>query len=157
SSNDAIQTVSVDNLGNFYIAGYTSSSNNIASTGSFKASFSYAVDTLDGFFAKFDSTGNRLWGSYFGGVSNEKIIGSTVDFSGNLLLTGFTTGVDNIATTGAFQTTSGSPYAEDAFLEKFSPSGSRIWGTYFGSTGGEYGMSLCTDTANNIYLVGMQD
>src|SRR5690606_7648 len=72
------------------------------------------------------------WATYFGASASGSTIGS--DHAGNIYISGITTGLSNIATTGAYQETIASG-ERDAFLAKFDTSGQLQWATYYG--GGE--------------------
>jgi hypothetical protein len=100
----------------------------------------------------------RYWGTYYGGAGNEKGKGTIGDKSGNVYLVGETTSLAStvIATSGAYQTTSTAYYdgVPDIFIAKFTPSGTRIWGTYFGGNNGEYAEGIAIDSSANIYITG---
>lgn len=93
------------------------------------------------------------WATYYGGAWSESAAGVKCDNSGNVLMAGSTTSANNIATSGAFQSTLASPSA-DAYLVKFNAAGIRQWGTYYGDVGSESFMRLCFDAAGNIYASG---
>ena len=146
---DYFSGLSTDASGNVVVSGYTSSVNNIASTGAYQTTFSGYIDA---FIAKFNSAGVRQWSSYYGGVNYEDVYGMKVDASGNIYLTGATQSYTSIATTGAFKTTmSGN---SDAFLAKFSPTGSLVWGTYYGGSADDNGRAVAFDMLGNVLLVG---
>ena len=91
--------------------------------------------TSDGFIASFDENGNLIWHSYFGGENTDRI-DSVTHHGNNLYLYGTTKSYNNIATTGAFQETiamdgTTEDYTNN-FVAKFSNTGQRIWGTYYG-------------------------
>jgi len=67
-------------------------------------------------------------------------------------MTGFTTSTDSIATPDAYRTTYND--SDDAFIAKFSKSGSLIWATYFGGNGQNDAQSITCDSAENIYISG---
>jgi len=100
----------------------------------------------------------RLWGTYYGGNLDEKFLNSVVDASGNIYVSGQTDSQNNIATAGAHQTINGggpSDWSDDAILVKFNSAGTRLWSTYYGGTGGEYGQDCAVDpTGNSIAMVG---
>ena len=73
---------------------------------------------------------------------------------GNILLSGSTTSSFGIATSGAFQTSNSGGSGGDAYIAKFTSSGSRLWATYFGGIGGEGVKGIATDANNNVYLTG---
>ncbi len=101
---------------------------------------------------KFSPTGQRLWGTYYGGTGSD--IGSccAVDTAGNVYLSGQTFSATGIAYAG--HDTVVGPSSE-AFLVKFDPDGSRLWGTYYaGAQGGGYGHACATDASGAVYLSG---
>jgi len=136
-----------------YLAGTTKSSNGIATSSSFQE---LNGGSYDAFLACFDSTGQRVWSTYYGGsgVDGSSVlnIGVTCDYSHNVLLTGDCSSNSNIATTGSYQSSMNGP--NDAFLVKFDSSGQRLWGTYFGGNTNDYGKKIICDSADNIYLTG---
>lgn len=149
--------VATDTAGNVFLAGFTNSSGGIAS-GGFQNS--YGGGSYDSFLVKFDSAGNRIWATYYGGAGDEGYDGNSVctDHSGNIYLTGWTSSTTGIAS-GGFQNTPGG--AKDAFLAKFNTSGNRVWATYYGGTGDEggisnilFGKNVATDFSGNVYLSG---
>ncbi len=108
--------------GSVYVAGNTTSVNNIASPGAYSTSGQGVSNNI--FLARFNSSGQRLWGTYFGIGGAPSIAVSNND--GSVYLTGTTTtGIS--ATPGAWQT-SFSP----TFLAKFNLNGQYLWGTYYG-------------------------
>ena len=117
---------------NLIMTGETSSSNNITTAGAYKTTLS--LDGQDAFVVKFDSNGNRLWGTYYGGdgADGDHPQGITTDNNGNIILAGGTTSANGIATVGSYQPIYGGNY--DGFMVKFYSAGGRLWGSYFGGT-----------------------
>src|SRR5690606_12326877 len=72
-NSDLASSIACDSMGNVYVAGVTASSAAIATPGSHQATFSGGVAIGDAFIVKFDSSGNRQWGTYFGGSKDENI------------------------------------------------------------------------------------
>lgn len=100
----------------------------------------------------------RLWGTYYGGpfVQNGSESGqsSSNDAFGNVYLSGKTvTSGTIIATSGTHQTTLAG--SDDAFLAKFDENGLRLWGTFYGGTDTETGISCAAEGAGNVYLTGL--
>jgi gliding motility-associated-like protein len=147
-----------DASGNVYLGGSTTSTVNIASTNSHQTTFGGGYS--DAFLVKFNPLGQRLWSSYYGGIDGEEGLGCTVEGSGNIYLTGFTSTNTStiIATPGSHQ--SAFTGEQSAFLAKFNSTGQRQWGTYYGGDNGglfgDYtsGDGCATDAAGNVYLVG---
>ena len=140
-------STAVDSENNVYLAGWTRSTSSIASLG-FQNSFG---GDIDAFLVKFDSAGNRLWATYYGGNDVDYGYSCTVDKSDNIYLAGHTGSNSGISFNGHQNSIGGSL---DAFLVKFNKDGNRIWGTYYGGSRGENGKSCVTDINNNVYLVG---
>jgi gliding motility-associated-like protein len=139
-----------DSIGNAYIYGYTTSTSGIATAGAHQTSRSGPQDI---FMAKFNKSGQRLWGTYYGGTGLEVIYRADVYLRGFLVITGYTSSVNGISTSGVWQTSNAG--GEDCFIAKFNTqAGKRIWGSYFGSTGDDriLGTSLVD---YSIYAVGV--
>jgi len=150
--NDFAFGITIDPSGNIFITGTTSSHNNMATAGAFQTNFvSENANGTDAFVAKFSSSGKRIWSTYFGGGS-ENATSVAADNNGNVVITGSTASTSGIASIGAFQTKLAG--SADAFIAKFSGSGSRIWSTYFGGNFGDDGNGIATDNKGNIYITG---
>jgi gliding motility-associated-like protein len=111
--NDDGRSCGVDGSGNVYLAGGTTSTNNIAS-GGHQNTFGGGWDA---FLVKFNSAGVRQWATYYGGTVNDDGRSCAVDGSGNLYLAGQTFSSNNIASGGHQNTINGS---WDAYLVKFN-------------------------------------
>lgn len=150
-----------DSHGNSYITGNISGpASNYASVGAHQTTYNNSSPYgTDGIIAKFDSNGQRVWGTYYGGIENDKIKGLVVDKNDNIIITGETYSSTNISTAGSFKPNK-SPHPNstaenaDAFLVKFNSAGLRIWGTYFGGIEDDSAYDIDVDSNNNIYIVG---
>ena len=58
-----------------------------------------------------------------------------------------------LSTTGAHQLSSGGG-GNDAFLGKFSSTGVRQWGTFYGGASIDYGYACAVDATGKVYLTG---
>ncbi|MDI6051012.1 T9SS type B sorting domain-containing protein [Flavobacterium sp. XS2P24] len=134
-----------DKNNNVYFSGYTSSTTNIATSGSFPVPYYYA----NGFIAKFDSNGTRIWGVYYSTTPST----IKVDSNENLYFTGKTWGETNVSTLGSHQPLHAD--YDDAYLVKLNSSGIREWGTYYGGISSDKGNDISFDNDNNVYLVGV--
>ena len=142
--------VATDNKGNIYITGWTYSTSGIATSGVYQTSNSGATDV---YLAKFSNTGRRLWSTYFGGYDYDYGYGVSTDNKGNIFVIGYTQGKSGIASSSAYQNNYGGGYS-DAFLAKFSNTGSRLWSTYFGGGNTDYCYGISTDSTGNIFMTG---
>ena len=144
-----------DASGNIYIVGLTNSTSGIATAGAHQTVMSGSGDA---FLVKFNSSGVKQWGTYFGGSYTlasgmETGLSCATDALGNVYMTGHTPSTSDIATAGAHQTIYGGS-STDAFLVKFNSSGVIQWGTYYGGAGVDIGYSCATDATGNVYLAG---
>jgi gliding motility-associated-like protein len=147
--------LTTDSLGNAYVSGSTTSmSPSYATSGAHQTTVNsiYVNSITNGIIFKFDSNGNRLWGTYYTGTQAVYICGIKIDSQNNVLVTGYTWSETHISTLGSFQPNlKGS---SDAFLVKFNSNGVRQWGTYFGGKDIDYASDLDIDSNDNIYIVG---
>lgn len=155
ASHDYLSACTVDASGNVFASGETASNDGttIASANAHQSSFGGGSDA---FLVKFDSSGVRQWATYYGDNGFESGVRCAADKTGNIYLAGYTSQstatVSVISTSGAHQPTFSG--GVDAFLVKFSASGTRIWGTYYGGSGSEFLGDCATDASGNVYLSG---
>lgn len=146
---------STDASGNIYLGGQTNTDTSatiIATSGSHQSTNG---GSFEAFLVKFDGSGVRQWGTYYGGAGFDYGWSCSTDTAGNIYLggqTATTTGTV-IATIGAHQPTFGG-FTYDAYLVKFNSAGVRQWGTYYGDFGNDIGLSCNTDATGNVYLNG---
>ncbi|PZF74050.1 DUF7948 domain-containing protein [Taibaiella soli] len=150
--------VTTDASGNIYVTGLTGSTSGLATTGAFQTTLAGGNDI---FLSKINSTGTALlWSTYWGGNGNEFASFVKVDPSGNIAVVGATgTATNNplvtsngLASPGAMNT---SPLGgRDVLIGKFSPSGSRLWSTYYGGANNDMTVSADLDENGNILIVG---
>lgn len=144
-----------DPNGNVYIAGITEPTTGtvLATTGSHQTT--YSGGNQDAFLAKFNSSGTRLWATYYGGNGYDMGFACTADATGNVYLAGETSTSTGtvIATPGSQQSAFGGGNS-DAFLVKFNTNGLRQWGTYYGGSSDDSGYGCTTDGNGNVYLTG---
>lgn len=148
--------IAIDNSNNIYLTGSTLGSILPGITPS--AFQSSNAGMMDAFLVKFNSAGNYLWGTYYGGASHDIGTGIATDASGNIYMAGMTESNTGLASTGGFQNVNAG--APDVFLAKFNSSGNRLWGTYFGGAITDemlIGVSggVVTDTKGDVYLAAV--
>ena len=147
--------VDSDSQGNIYLIGAAYGSEdfeNIVTPGAFQEIHAdLNTSFLDAFVAKFNSVGNRMWGTYYGDHSYDFGNEIKVDSNDDVIICGTTNG-SNLNTYEAFQPNSGG--SSDAFLAKFNTDGKVIWNTYYGGAGADSAESISIDHDNNIFLIG---
>ena len=147
--------VSCDNSGNVFLSGETYSTTNIATPGAHQTTLNTGTGTQhDAFIAKFNSSGVRQWGTYYGGTSWEEGWNSTCDNAGNIIISGWTNSTTGIATTGSHQSTHAGSSTWDGYIAKFSTNGVLTWATYYGGTQQDAVYGVSCDANNNVYMVG---
>lgn len=145
---DQIHGVQFDGSGNFYIAGQTASTADIATPGAFSTVHSGDVD---GFYAKFSPTGQRIYSSYYGGPASDVIYSIAVR-NGLLYLGGTTQSISGIATPGSFKPVLNAGI--NGFIVQFDTNGTnRNWGTYYGGANTRI-FSVATDLSGNVFFGG---
>ena len=140
--------ITSDSLNNVYLLGYSSSAQNIATTGAYQQT----IGTYGGFYlAKLNELGQRQWGTYYHtSYSNPRRI--DVDDQGYLYLSGMTGSGMNLGTPGTHQTAFGGDY-NDVFLAKFTNDGFPVWSTLFGGSGNDIIDNMVVENGE-IYLIG---
>ena len=152
SLNDWITDLALDTAGNIFTAGGTTSNDDIASPGSYLVDAPGTSETNNVFITKFDTSGTRIWATYYGGMNNDSTAGCATDNDGNLYVGGLTESTSGIAS-GGFQNTYGGGYY-DAYLAKFTAEGQLAWGTYYGGPEIDDAWDTKVDNSGNIYLCG---
>lgn len=148
---DYVNGLTMDAAGNLIITGRTESPTLISTGGAFQTALG---GTADAFVAKFSNAGAITFSSYYGGTGVDEGYGVTTDAANNIYVTGQTTSIVNIATTGAYQTSLNG--TNDAFIGRLNNTGTtRAWGTYFGGAGTEQTTAIINRTATgDIAIVG---
>jgi hypothetical protein len=149
-SADYASSVKVDKLGNVYMAGVTNSSNFSTSN----AHQAVIGGKNDAYLVKFNTNGNRLWATLYGG--NKDDYGYDIDFDkeNNVYLSGMASSANGISFNG-YQNSLGGK--SDAFAVKFDQNGVRQWATYYGGVGDESPSFIAIDTFGAVYIGGNTD
>jgi uncharacterized protein (TIGR03437 family) len=97
------------------------------------------------------------YSTFLGGNGNEFARGIGLDGAGNVYIAGGTS-TPNLTTVSALQPNFGGQTANaasgDAFVAKFSPSGTLLYLTYLGGSADDTAMALAVDAAGNAYVTG---
>ena len=94
-------SVTIDNLGGIYMSGRTNLNNNVATEGAYQTNL--AGGESDGYVSKFDVTGQKIWGTYYGG-ENQEMDMICHPYDSSFFLVGITRSSTGITTPGAYQT-----------------------------------------------------
>jgi hypothetical protein len=136
----------------------TDSSGNVYVTGGFRITADFGSGTslnsaggIDGFVAKYDTSGTVEWAESIGGTSSISGYGIATDSSGNVYVTGFYQGTANFGSGTSLNSNAGN---YDVFIAKYNTSGTAQWATRLGATGYDEGRGIATDSAGNVYVTG---
>ena len=161
--------IALDNIGNVYVTGSTSSTDFPTTSGAYDTSFNgYDDDTCgentgDIFISKLNSSLSSLLAStYLGGTSVETGNAIALDSNDNVYVTGFTYSSDFPTTSDAYDMSSNNspPYGlscgyADVFISKLNSSLSSLSAsTYLSSPGSEKGSAIALDSSGNVYVTG---
>jgi hypothetical protein len=149
------RSLALDAIGNIYLYGVTFATNFPTTAGAFQTSL--RGDRGDGFVTKIDPSGSRLlYSTYVGGSDNEDQLGGgiLVDPDGAVYVAGATRSANFPVTPDATQSRLAG--AQDAFLAKLDPTGSRlVFATFLGGTSNEEGRGLARGAGGSIWIAGM--
>jgi hypothetical protein len=147
--------IAIDNLGNSYVCGETSSINYDTTAGTFQTSNAGDDDVV---ITKLNHLGNALiFSTYLGGTGYEGAYGGiALDAFGNIYVAGTTTSSDFPVTTGAYQMQTSIADGVDVFVTKVNPTGTAlIYSTYLGGSEDELCTKMVVDKAGNAYVTGL--
>ena len=156
-----MRSITVDAAMNVYLAGKTYNPYNVATPGAYDTT----LNNADLFLMKYNASGHKVWGTYFGGESDEAISGSEATTSffntltlkpdgSSLFLSGYTFSVTGISSTCSYP-----PPTEGrrGVIANFDTTGQLIMSSYY-----DEGISSLTvaqdDTSSNgysLYLTGL--
>lgn len=141
-SEEAATAVAVDLAGNVFVAGLTGSS----------LAGQPRVAQQDVFVQKYDAAGTLLWTRQFGTIGDDRPHDLAIDPFGDVIVAGIVNGtaLDGGALPG--QANLGGLW--DAFVRKYSASGTVMWTRQFGTTENELVTSVAIDTAGNVVVAG---
>lgn len=139
SGNDEGFNIALDGSGNTYVTGY--------STTTWENPIRAFTANEDAFAAKIDTAGNLIWNTFLGGGSSDQATGIDTDGSGNVYVTGYSSG------------SWGTPIraftvGNDAFAAKMETGGNLVWNTFLGGNGQDYGYGIDVDGSGNVYVTG---
>lgn len=133
-----------DDYGN---ASMTDSSGNVYISGATGGGLDGNINAgdMDMFLVKYNSSGTKQWTKQFGTPMYDFGYDVTIDFSGNVYVSGDTSGgFDGNTNTGGY----------DAVLVKYNSSGTTQWTKQFGTALNDFGTSVVTDSLGNVYVAG---
>lgn len=150
SSQETVGGITSDADANVVVSGYTTSPNFPVSEEAFQPALAAGGDA---FLLKFDSNGQRNWGTYFGGTGYDYGYGITTDTDGDIVIAGYTESADLPTTRDASQPKSAG--MTDAFVARFGGvKGNRLWASYFGGKSTDLAYNVAVDGRGNAWIAG---
>lgn len=146
------ESITLDNLGNAYITGKTTSSDYNVTAGAFQSIYEGNNDV---FVTKLNATGTALlYSTLIGGSDGEEGRSITIDASGNAYIAGYSGSTNYDITPSSFQITFGGGY-RDAFVTKLNATGTALlFSTYIGGSKDDEIRSIAIDAIGNSYVTG---
>ena len=142
-------SIALDNVGNIYMGGSTSSTSGIALEG---LSNTYNGGTYDGFVAKFSPEGVLIWSTYIGGSGEDVINSVAINLNDDIIAIG-TTASTGLASSAPYQNNFGGGLS-DVFIQCMESDGSLRWNSYFGGNGDETAASILFTSDQRICFAG---
>ncbi len=125
NGSDVATGIALDNSGNIYLTGYTNSS---------------GAGGNDVFILKLDTNGSMIWQRTWGGWKSDVGSGITVDFSGDIYVTGTT------ESSGAGES--------DILILKLNSTGSLLWEEEWGGIYADSGQAIALSNTNDVFVTG---
>ena len=141
--------IAVDAAGNAYVTGYTQS-NDFPIVNAYDRTIAKRYD-VDVFVSKLDASGTALvWSTFLGGsTGTDRAVGIAVDSSGNVYVTGQTSGTDFPTSANAWQQATA---AGGGFVAKLSAAGNAL--VYSTFVSGATPSAIRVDAAGNAFVTG---
>ncbi len=151
---DMVGSIDINDDDEIFVTGVTSSSSRFPLTDN---AFQTDLDGIyrDFFFAKFDSSDNLVYSTFFGGSHMDDSFGNSLDSQGNMFISGRTWS-DDFPVKKAFQKLKSQPEDDpDGYIAKFNADGTQSWTSYFGGSGWDTIHFVKADSNNNIIATGI--
>jgi hypothetical protein len=134
SNLDFAEAIATDSSDNVYVTGGTEGSLDGTNAGS-----------RDLLLVKYNSSGSKQWTKQLGTSSYDMANGVATDSSGNVYVTGYTSGgLDGNTSAGE----------DDLFVVKYNSNGTKQWTKQLGTPSNETAWGIATDSSDNVYVTG---
>jgi hypothetical protein len=154
SENDYSQKycLGIDSMNNIIIAGTSSSSDFPIKDGITALTTTVNSVYSDIFLAKWNSDGELLMSSHFGGNGWDDSLGLTIDQDNNIYISGSTDSSDFPTT--ALSTSKKLYEGDDCFISKLSPHGNLLWSSFIGGSKEETACSVTMISNSFLAVIG---
>ena len=153
NNSDRCAAIEIDRNNDIYLIGTSSSPDNIATPGAFKTVL--PTGRVNGFVAKFDGSGARIWGTYYG--SDDSLTDETCEsgsinkMTGAIYLMGNTRSTNYFGSPASFQPVNRG--SDECYIAKLDGSGFPLWSTFYGTPSQDFSETIFYKN-NKIYCGG---
>jgi hypothetical protein len=148
-----INGLGCDLQGNVFLTG-TTKDVTLATTGAYQVTLAGGTSEGDGFLAKFDPLGSRLWTTFLGGPEDEYLERVICNSLGFVYVMGNTFSSSGVATANAYRPTySGGIW--DGIFAKFDNNGGCMWSSYYGDQQNWACYDIAFENATTFYMSGL--
>ncbi|MHA2053550.1 MAG: SBBP repeat-containing protein [Candidatus Hodarchaeales archaeon] len=157
SEKDLIRDGEIDSDGNIIVTGQTLSPD-FPVLNAIQDTFAGGDDDFhtiggDAIISKFDSDGQLIWSTYFGGTDRDSGQSIGLDSMNNIYIVGVTNSADFPITNDSSESSYiGGDY--DLFITKIAPNGTLLYSSYFGTNGYDYSEDSEMDNSGNLVIIG---
>ncbi len=147
---DFVSASCADSQGNVYVVGHTTSTN-LPVPNAYDSTYNGGND---GFLIKLNPQGQVLYGTYFGGTSDDAISSIAIGDNGHWYICGSTYSTLTVTANALDTSLSG---GRDAFVAEFDENGTLAYCTYLGGNNWDYGNVLALETESGsvkVYVAG---
>lgn len=155
-SSDYGYGLAVDSCDNIIITGSYNASANVYDSSDDLVTVLPLSGSVNSFIVKYDTCGGFVWSSIMTSDNTIESIAVTIDKENRIYVTGFYQGNaqfynSDLTTIG---TTLPNSTSEDTFIASYSPDGSAEWAARVSGANSERGLSIDTDSFNNVVVTG---
>ncbi|MCW3095816.1 MAG: hypothetical protein JWL77_1434 [Chthonomonadaceae bacterium] len=157
SNEGSAHAITVDNGGNAYVVGFSTSTDFPITPGAFQTTNRALGGNKCAYVTKLNPTGSApVYSTFLGGNNYSTITGIAVDSSGKASVVGYTGAADFPTTIGAFQRAmGGGPGTGNVFVTKFDAAGTAlIYSTFIAANSTSVGNGIALDSNGDAYVTG---
>ncbi|MFW9914322.1 MAG: SBBP repeat-containing protein [Candidatus Thorarchaeota archaeon] len=155
SLNDYGTGLAVDEVGNAYVSGHTSSTDFPTTPNAYNTTGDGAPGFTNAFVFKLAANGSKLlYSTYVWGTGQDSTGGIAIDSSGNAYVVGHTTSDDFPMVNAYNGTKGGEALGSDVFVFKLAADGRSLrYSTYVGGNESDYGEGIAVDNTGVAYVI----
>ena len=113
-----------------------------------------SVGNYDLFIARYNASGSFLGASAMGGSDEDELVSLKVNTNNEIIIAGTFRGTADFDPGTSTQNLISNGYMADAYVAKYTSSGSYTWAKSFGGFDGERLQDMCIDNNDNIFTTG---